>query len=224
MPAVALSTPITLTAIQWMDDPGEPVPQISLPLPSKGTSQHTVGRTFECTHSPPLADDLPLAFNFATVKISSDGTGSTDEQSLGQLSLVSSVVWQRAPAGTFALLCYISDSWMASTRIMMELEVSRAAVRTHTTLATDYALAVSFSYLPHGHLLQPMTVGASTESLPLPTVSQLATSPLLRRAGGASRARRQQDCRAARGHDHKFRRGRRGRRHADCRSNGLCTQ
>ena len=122
-----------------------PCPKLVYPCLRKAPANTLSGRTFECTHSPPLADDLPLAFNFATVKISSDGTGSTDEQSLGQLSLVSSVVWQRAPAGTFALLCYISDSWMASTRIMMELEVSRAAVQTHTTLATDYALAVSFS-------------------------------------------------------------------------------
>ena len=67
-PVVALSTAISLEAMQWFDDPA----------------------------------DLPLSYSF--IALPAGGSGK-DSLSLGQRSIMTSTVWQRAPAGQYLLFC-----------------------------------------------------------------------------------------------------------------------
>ena len=49
-----------------------------------------------------------------------------DAISLGQRSIVPQQIWQRAPAGSYTLLCLASDSYLATSTIRLQLDVEPA--------------------------------------------------------------------------------------------------
>ena len=68
-------------------------------------------------------EDLPLTYSFASAL---QGASVKDAQPLGQRSIVPSTVWQRAAAGIYTIFCSVSDTFMATSRVELELTVEQA--------------------------------------------------------------------------------------------------